>query len=59
MEWKEYRLLPKEGATHIKEGYENPCENCMKEIDCECCEGVVNLISTKDMIRINSWQRSI
>ena len=50
MEWKEYRLLPKEGATHIKEGYENPCENCMKEIDCECCDISVPLV-------VDEWER--
>lgn len=44
LEWKEKILLPKEGATHIKEGYQNPCENCMCEIACEECDVSVPLV---------------
>lgn len=44
IEWKEKRLVPKEGATHIKEGYEDPCEECMCEIDCEECDVSVPIV---------------
>lgn len=44
MEWKEYRLKPKENITHIKEDYENICENCELEIDCEECNVSIPLV---------------
>lgn len=45
-EWKETRLVPKEGTTHVMEGYENICETCENWGEaCECCDIVVPLVS--------------
>lgn len=46
-EWKERRLLPKEGSEHIPVEYRNVCENCMLDIDCECCDISIPLVMTE------------
>lgn len=45
IEWKEKRLVPKDGATHVKEGYDNPCETCEQWGEaCESCDVSVPLV---------------
>lgn len=40
--WKEYRLAPVMESVHIKEGYENVCENCPNwGPTCETCDAFV------------------
>lgn len=53
IEWREYRVVPKKGTTHIMKGYEDPCINCMLEIDCEECDISVPIVcelETKEVI---------
>ena len=44
IEWKESRLVPKEGTTRVMDGYDNPCEDCEKWGEaCENCDVCVPL----------------
>lgn len=47
MEWKEKLVVPKMDSVHIKEGYENLCDNCMKDIDCEFCDVSIPIVADK------------
>lgn len=50
--WKEQYLVPDMDSVHVKDGYENVCENCEKwGSACERCNVSVPLVADRMVVK--------